>query len=217
MIRVLIKINITLLFILSCILAQAQNDLSVSFKPTSDSIKMGDTLVFEVLTKHESGATLAGGTQLQFNFQIGVLGSFNFNHVLSQSLQAGDSIVFNTPPFVLQQSGNLPFCLTLVLNSDTALENNTFCDTLWVEHPVSIFEHERNSKSIFIRQNTIENRSGELQSITLYNLQGQFVEHFFLQSNEKRQLQSLSKFQILIFTAIAKNSNTIESGKILAY
>lgn len=213
MTRVFIKINSTVLFVLSCILAQAQNDLSVSFKPTSDSINMGDTVVFEVLTKHESGATLTGGTQLQFNFQIGVLGSFNFNHVLSQSLQAGDSIVFNTPPFVLQQSGNLPFCLTLILSSDTALENNTFCDTLWVEHPVSIFEHERKTNSIFIRQNAIENRSDENIYIALYDLSGRLLNQKIVFPNGSIEFTQ-KRQNILIYHAFSVKGDFIESGKV---
>lgn len=217
MIKVLYKINCLLFFVLSCMIAQAQNDLSVSFKATNDSIKMGDTVVFEVLTKHEGGSTVSGGTQLQFNFQIGLLGSFNFNHVLSQSLQAGDSIVFNSPSFVLQQSGNLPFCLNLIINSDTALENNTFCDTLWVEHPTSVIERDRDTRSIFIRNNEIENRSNELLTITIYTIQGQVVDHFYLQSHEKRQIGSLSKFQILIYNAISFEKNTYERGKILVH
>lgn len=216
MLKPIYKAFCSLFFVLTCVFTQAQNDLSISFKAINDSIKKGDTLVFEVLTKHEGGSTVSGGTQLQFNFQIGLLGSFNFNHVLAQNLQAGDSIVFNSPPFVLQQSGNLPFCLNLTLNSDTALENNTFCDTLWVEHPTRIFEHEKRNKSIFIRQNEIENRSNENIFITLYDLNGKLLEQktIFSQSSfeftQKRQ-------NILIYHIFSTKGDFTESGKIYCH
>lgn len=216
MIKVLYKINCLLFFVLSCMIAQAQNDLSVSFKATNDSIKMGDTVVFEVLTKHEGGNTVSGGTQLQFNFQIGLLGSFNFNHVLSQSLQAGDSIVFNSPSFVLQQSGNLPFCLNLIINSDTALENNTFCDTLWVEHPTKVGNTTKNKQSLRVMNQFIENISTENIQITFYDLQGRLLEQKIIAPHNTVEYPQ-KQLNIIIYNAFSPNGNFIENGKIYSH
>lgn len=145
--------------------------------PTQDSIYNQYTnLAFSYEVELTDGAFLPEGTVLEFDYTINSSNQFSSSHTLQDTLFNGSILQLTSPEFVLSQTGDFNYCVSLHVVNDTNNTNNSSCYRIQVEPLQSLWENQHDQLVIYPTEYGWKvNSNQRIQKVSVYAISGSML------------------------------------------